>query len=391
MKIVTIHNRYVSIQPSGENDAVTNEVAELVRRGVQNQLVEMKSDDFLTLNPISKFLVFLRSVTFGFLSLSKSNKGEIFSADLVHVHNTFPFFGYKLFRTLHRKRIPIVLTVHNARLTCLNGSHLYRSKKCNLCPVAGNFRPGVLRKCYRNSHFLSLFYARYTNRLRNSISSVDKFVVLNDVSRTSLEKLGIEPKRIVQKFTPVIGPKVEVSTKSKNLLFAGRVSTDKGIDLLLKAWVDSGLNESGWILHVAGSGEFLENTESSSWASQGVRFHGFLKNQDLELLLAESEFVVVPSLGYEGFPTMISKAASMGKRVLASDIPSFQHLKNLTWVTLIEPTEATWSTSLSNLRNEINERYSQDAQLWWQENASFTSNSQFMLDLYEETLKDKDD
>jgi glycosyltransferase involved in cell wall biosynthesis len=391
MKIVTIHNRYVSTQPSGENDAVANEVAELINRGVQNQLVEMKSDDFLTLNPIRKLSVFVRSVVFGFSGVSKLQKNAIFGADLVHIHNTFPFFGYRLFATLDRKRIPIVLTVHNARLTCLNGSHLYRSVNCNLCPAAGNFHPGVLRKCYRNSHFLSFFYARYTSKIRNSISKVDKFVVLNDASRASLKELGIKPERIVQKFTPVRRPEIEVSMKSKNLLFAGRVSIDKGIGLLLKSWVNSGLNNSGWVLNIAGGGEFLDGAELSTWTSQGIQFHGFLKSEDLETLLAESDFVVVPSLGYEGFPTMISKAASMGKRVLASDIPSFQHLRNLSWVELIEPTEVAWSRSLASLQNEPNESFSADAQTWWQNNASFTSNSQFMLALYEGTLKKTDD
>ena len=391
MKIVTIHNRYVSTQPSGENDAVASEVAELIDRGVKDQLIEMKSDDFLNLNPVRKLSIFVRSVIFGFSSISKLQKSTLFGADLVHVHNTFPFFGYRLFATLDRKRIPIVLTVHNARLSCLNGSHLYKSVNCNLCPVAGNFHPGVLRKCYRNSHVLSFFYARYTTKIRKSILKVDNFVVLNDVSRASLEELGIKPARIVQKFTPVSKPEISLSTKSKNLLFAGRVSIDKGVGLLLQSWVNSGLNNFDWTLNIAGSGDFLEGADLSTWASQGIRFHGFLKSEDLDSLLAESDFVVVPSLGYEGFPTMISKAASMGKRVIASDIPSFQHLRDLSWVKLIQPTVGSWSTALANLQNEPRESFSADAQMWWQNNASFTSNSGFMVELYERTIRETDD
>ncbi|MBI4138589.1 glycosyltransferase [Candidatus Uhrbacteria bacterium] len=99
-------------------------------------------------------------------------------------------------------------------------------------------------------------------------------------------------------------------------LFVGRLSRDKGIDLLLSAWKQLGAERPN--LHIVGDGPFRNNIESLD--DPLIVFHGPLPHDQVVRLMSECQALVVPSRVYENQPTVILEALAAGCRVAAARV-----------------------------------------------------------------------
>jgi glycosyltransferase involved in cell wall biosynthesis len=101
------------------------------------------------------------------------------------------------------------------------------------------------------------------------------------------------------------------------ILFLGRLSDEKGVDILVRAMKSA----PDAHLKIAGSGnyrEFLENFAKQENITN-VEFLGPKYGEELEQLFNECRFLVVPSLWHENFPYVMMEAFARGKAVLGSD------------------------------------------------------------------------
>jgi len=96
-------------------------------------------------------------------------------------------------------------------------------------------------------------------------------------------------------------------------LFAGRLSSEKGIETLIRAWI--GLD---YPLLIAGDGPTKENIQNK--ASSSVKFLGWLNQKDMMKLMQEAACFIFPSECYEGFPLSLLEAMAFGKTIIASDL-----------------------------------------------------------------------
>ncbi|MEK7655447.1 MAG: glycosyltransferase [Patescibacteria group bacterium] len=104
--------------------------------------------------------------------------------------------------------------------------------------------------------------------------------------------------------------------QGQGLLFVGRLSKDKGLDLLLAAWNEFGSDRP--LLHIVGDGELEKDIESIS--DPLLVKHGHLSHDEVLSLMRKCETVTVPSRVWENQPTVILEALSQGCRVIASDV-----------------------------------------------------------------------
>lgn len=102
-----------------------------------------------------------------------------------------------------------------------------------------------------------------------------------------------------------------------NILYASQIETQKGFLLLKKALEKFDLS---YKLHIAGEG-VLSKT-AAHWAKQDKRvvYHGFVSFENLVNLFEISDVIVVPSLCYEGSPSIIYESFQAGIPVVASRI-----------------------------------------------------------------------
>ena len=112
------------------------------------------------------------------------------------------------------------------------------------------------------------------------------------------------------------------------LLYFGRLDSEKGIDLLLKAFSQA---KGAIQLKIVGSGpehKRLVTLASELKLDQRLKFLGPKQGKELVKLISESYLVVVPSRWYEVFGLVGLEAAALGKAVLAADIGGIPELVN---------------------------------------------------------------
>jgi glycosyltransferase involved in cell wall biosynthesis len=147
-------------------------------------------------------------------------------------------------------------------------------------------------------------------------SQVDCYIALTEFARKKLIQGGLPGEKISVKpnfVEPDPGSGVGAGGYA---LFAGRLSTEKGVDILLQAW----RSIKHIPLLIAGDGPLLPQVYqfAISLPGQGrVRVLGRCSRPELLKLMKDARFLVFPSQCYESFPVVIAEAFACGRPVIA--------------------------------------------------------------------------
>jgi glycosyltransferase involved in cell wall biosynthesis len=233
--------------------------------------------------------------------------------EVVHVHNLFPELSPAVIRAARSEGASVVMTLHNYRLSCLPATLLREGEICELC-VGGSLANGVRYHCYRDSFAASaaLAAALTTHRVLRTFDSISLFIAPSSFVAAKHAEMGIDPDRI--RVVPHFAWPSEVGAGPRNyFLYLGRLSKEKGVDVLLSAW-----RGSTSPLLVAGDGPDRE--ELVSMAPPSVEFIGQVESGQVPSLLSGARALIVPSIWYETFGLVIAEAAAAGVPTIASSI-----------------------------------------------------------------------
>jgi glycosyltransferase involved in cell wall biosynthesis len=122
-------------------------------------------------------------------------------------------------------------------------------------------------------------------------------------------------------------PKVKAARGSgangaRQVAAVGRLSSEKGFDLLLRAFARCAQRHPEWSLVIAGDGPSrrqLEVQAADAGLAERVHFPGLVR--DVDTLLARSDLFVLSSR-FEGFPNVLVEAMSVGLAPVAFDCDS---------------------------------------------------------------------
>lgn len=320
LRILLVHNRYKL--RGGEDSVFEAERDMLIAAGHIIHVYEVTNNSIGESS--SKLNLFLNT------TWSKASYKKIlaiideFKPDVVHCHNTFPLISPSIYYACNKAGVPVVQTLHNYRLTCLNG-YLFREQECQLCEKCLGKSPirGILKKCYRNSFSASATVATMliVHRILGTYrKKVTKFITLTSFGKEKFSKLPCVPvDKIAVKSNPI--PKIAVRgcEKSKQILYAGRLSPEKGADTLVEAWT-SLPNKFGYTLKIIGDGAERSNLEELANGDNSIKFTGALPKEQTVQEMACSALLVSPSKCYETFGLSPVEAMSIGTPVLISDL-----------------------------------------------------------------------
>ena len=219
--------------------------------------------------------------------------------DIVHIHNIGPALFTPLLRLFGKK---IVLTYHSAN---------YEHKKWN----------AIEQAFLRISEKLALKYA-------HAIIFVNHFQ-MNKFDDRILQKSCYIPNGIEK---PVFSHSSEYMEKwginnTKYILAVGRITPEKGFDILIKAFSSI---DTEFKLVIAGGTEAeteYYNELTVMAANKDIIFTGVIHGEELYQLYTNAQLFVIPSIS-EGFPIVLLEAMSYNLPVIASDIPA-THLVSL--------------------------------------------------------------
>jgi glycosyltransferase involved in cell wall biosynthesis len=311
LRILQVHNRYRQL--GGEDGVVAAEAALLRQNG--HEVVEHFAS-----NPNGAgAAASLALAPWNPASARAMRKAVRESApDVAHVHNTWFTLSPSVLGALHQSRIPVVMTLHNYRLVCVNALVFRDGKPCTDC-VGRSPLPGVRHRCYRDSALQSAAAAATLsfNRLRGTwVNSVDRFIAPSRGLRDTLVAGGLPAERFIVRPHSVsdAGPRTRPPSSSSTVLYVGRVSDEKGVDVLLDAWARARPHDLE--LLVVGDGPRREDLERR--AIDGVRFAGWLPHEEVREIMLGSRALVFPSVCFEVFPMTLVEAMSAGLPVIAS-------------------------------------------------------------------------
>jgi glycosyltransferase involved in cell wall biosynthesis len=109
------------------------------------------------------------------------------------------------------------------------------------------------------------------------------------------------------------------------IAYIGRIHPTKGLDLLIRAFVEVSKTEPDTILLIAGKGDmrYLRkciNLAKKLGIEDKVKFLGYISEEDKIGLIDSSEFVVIPSRhAGESYPLIIDEAKARGKPLIVTN------------------------------------------------------------------------
>ena len=394
MKILLVHNFYGSAAPSGENMVFEAEKSLLQKNGHDVAVFTRHSDEIRN-NGFAGMLRGAIATPWNFkMAIAIKKAIADFSPDVIHAHNTFPLISPSIFYAIGKK-VARVLTLHNYRLFCPAAIPLRNGKVCIECIENKTVWPSIRYGCYRNSRLATLPLAvsvALHRMLGTWTKHVDAFITLSDFQRTLMASAGLPDERIYVKpnFYPGNPSVVPWGKRGEFIVFAGRLTAEKGVNSLLRAWRLWGIEAPA--LKLVGAGELRTELEQMA-SGLPVQFIGQVGSSEAQAHIANARLLVLPSECFEGFPMVIREAFAFGTPVAVSNIgplPSIvQHGKNGVVFepenpqSLLNTVRTAWETP--SLLEELGAGARAEFESQYNEDVNYRS----LMDIYEKTIARK--
>lgn len=325
MKILLVHNSYQ--QPGGEDVVVRSEQTLLSAAGHQvstyfRHNAEFDQTRLLARVAIGSKTIWARDSYRQVRALLEREKPNV-----AHFHNIFPLISPSAYYACFEAQVPVVQTVHNYRLICPSATFFRDGGICEEC-VERSLWQGVKHGCYRNSRAttavlaLSLALHRKWGTWKQMIGC---YITPTDFVRRKFISVGVNPEKVLVKPNFADPDPGEREGAGDYAVFAGRLTVDKGLRTLIKAWSKL---ERRIPLVVVGDGPLRAELEATvtRLGMSHVRFEGSLPHAKTMEALKSARFLVFPSEWYETFGLTIVEAFACGIPVICSRLGAMQEL-----------------------------------------------------------------
>ncbi len=321
MQILSVHNRY-QIR-GGEEECYEAEATLLKERGHNVAVYEKDNAQVVASNKLQMAIETIWS-TKAYSDFTQQLKNQPYN--VVHLHNFFPLISPSVYYAAKAEGVSIVQTLHNYRLVCPNALFFRDGKICEDC--LGKFvpYPGVLHGCYRDNRAVSAATASMLTVHRTMgtwTNIVDKYITLTNFAREKLIQGGLPAEKIVVKPNFVDPDPGVGSGNGGYALYVGRISVEKGIDILLEAWSKLSIPVP---LKIVGDGPLRDLVVQATRRFDHIEWLGRKPMSEVHELMGEAMFLVFPSKWYETFGRVAIEAFAKGTPVIASKIGAIAEL-----------------------------------------------------------------
>lgn len=311
MKVLNVHNRHVG---AGGTEMMFGAITSLLRRH-GHEVIEVHRDNADLKSLWQKIGAFGSAIYSpgAYREFDRMLRAE--RPDVVHVHNLFPQLSVSVLDACREHGVPVVLHVHDYKITCPTAQHLREGKLCSKC-VGGREYWCALHNC-RGSVPMSISYA-----LRNTFArasgkihdGVTHYLCVSEFVRRLLITAGYPAERTsaLNNFFD-LPPFAGRNADGDYVAYVGRISPEKGIDVLVEAARTTGLP-----VQIAGDPAFMPGI--CDRAPANVRFVGKLNREQLDRFLSGARMLVVPSVWWEAFGLVAAEAMSRELPVIATQM-----------------------------------------------------------------------
>lgn len=274
-----------------------------------------------------------------FNELLEDFKPDVIHLNLVHRQLTFSILDAPYLKT---HIVPVIYTAHDYIPVCpactmLDGA----GNVCDDC-LSGDFSACTRKRCVKSSKAKSLLAteeAKFLHR-HGSYNKIDRIIAPSEFMRGKLIEGGFPSEKVVymQNFAKddviATARKGGDATDRENpyLLFFGRLSKEKGVDVLVDAFVRA-LHELPDNLHLVIAGDGPERAgieEKISFLpdanARRIELVGFQSGADMQRYAERAALAIVSSRWRENMPYSIVEAFALGTPVIGSEIGGIPEL-----------------------------------------------------------------
>ena len=269
---------------------------------------------------------------------------EEFRPDVVHLNNVHRQITLSILDApyLRENRVPVFYTAHDYVTVCpgylmLDGD----GRVCDACLEDGHYRHCIVNRCVKGSRAKSALAAMEAsfNRAHKSNQRIDRAIAPSRFMRSKLIEGGWPEDKVVflQNFADdaILDRASNAGADATDrdnpyLLFFGRLSVEKGVDTLLRAFDDASPNlPQDMRLVVVGDGpdaaEFKALASSLDCASR-IEFAGYQTGDALQSYVERASLAISSSRCRENMPYSIVEAFAAGTPVVGTNIGGIPEL-----------------------------------------------------------------
>jgi glycosyltransferase involved in cell wall biosynthesis len=324
MRVLLVHNYYQ--QPGGEDAVFAAESLLLRRHG--HEVVEYTEDN-RDVKHVARGILAARAIWSGSTQRRLTEILRRSRFDIAHFHNTFPLISPSAYAACREADVPVAQTLHNYRLLCPAATFFRAERVCEECLDKTLPWPAVLHGCYRDSRAQSASAASVLaihRWLKTWQEQVNVYIALTEFAKRKFVEGGLPSEKIHVKPNFVHPDPGRGNGTAEWALFVGRLSPEKGIWTVLRAWHE--LREIPLKLKIIGDGPLMNEIRVfvTKHKLDSVEILGHRVQEDLKDIMKAAKFLIVPSLCYETFGLVAVEAFACGVPVIASRLGAIAEL-----------------------------------------------------------------
>lgn len=281
-------------------------------------------------------LIYSKEAKEKFQALCERVRPDVIHLNLVHRQITLSILDAPY---LKEHQVPVFFTAHDYILVCPNYLMLDGSGRvCDAC-LGGKFGNCLRRKCVKGSTAKSVMAVAEAEFLKASrtYGKIDRVISPSEFMAQKTVQGGFEEGRVVcmanfcAAETLSLAKSREDRTDRENpyLLYFGRLSREKGADVLLDAFMSIAGRIPGWRLVVVGDGPERSSLERKAVASalgKRVEFAGYQTGRALQKYVEGASLAIASSRYRENMPYSIIEAFASGTPVVGTRIGGIPEL-----------------------------------------------------------------
>ncbi len=249
-----------------------------------------------------------------------------FVPDIAHFHIFQHQISVSVFGPLRKKKVPLVLTLHDLKPICPVYTMYTNGQVCEAC-TGQKFYNCFLKKCTKGSRFKSLINTveMYFHYMMGYYQNVDRYIAVSHFHRNKMLENGFKEDQVVYIPNYIDIEKFHLPYKDEGYgLSFGRLSHEKGLEHLIEAAAIANTVP----MYIAGTGPLEEalKAEVEKRNLTNIKFLGFVSGDDLLNLISGASFTAISSIVYENCPMSVLESLALETPVIGANIGGIPEL-----------------------------------------------------------------